>query len=121
MSTRRISSVAYATDDNGSEANTASATALPSRSWRAWASGMGGPTSRRLSRVIRIRLTTLPVLGCAGTPVADFYEIFTARVRFLRQALPETCLRWGHAAARSEEHTSELQSPMYLVCRLLLE
>src|SRR5437762_10717863 len=26
-----------------------------------------------------------------------------------------------HAAPRSEEHTSELQSPMYLVCRLLLE
>src|SRR5437764_3226272 len=25
------------------------------------------------------------------------------------------------AASRSEEHTSELQSPMYLVCRLLLE
>src|SRR5437763_10695241 len=31
---------------------------------------------------------------------------------------------WGTAlrrAGRSEEHTSELQSPMYLVCRLLLE
>src|SRR5437764_15003146 len=27
---------------------------------------------------------------------------------------------WGNAV-RSEEHTSELQSPMYLVCRLLLE
>src|SRR5437763_6915966 len=27
--------------------------------------------------------------------------------------------RRGHG--RSEEHTSELQSPMYLVCRLLLE
>src|SRR5437762_5900288 len=29
----------------------------------------------------------------------------------------------GHSStrARSEEHTSELQSPMYLVCRLLLE
>src|SRR5437762_3664439 len=26
-----------------------------------------------------------------------------------------------HARERSEEHTSELQSPMYLVCRLLLE
>src|SRR5437763_12299962 len=25
------------------------------------------------------------------------------------------------ASRRSEEHTSELQSPMYLVCRLLLE
>src|SRR5437763_15664428 len=29
--------------------------------------------------------------------------------------------RPGPAAGRSEEHTSELQSPMYLVCRLLLE
>src|SRR5437762_7820451 len=27
----------------------------------------------------------------------------------------------GQHAIRSEEHTSELQSPMYLVCRLLLE
>src|SRR5438552_18519492 len=27
----------------------------------------------------------------------------------------------GFAAARSEEHTSELQSPDHLVCRLLLE
>src|SRR5437764_7745647 len=26
-----------------------------------------------------------------------------------------------HPDLRSEEHTSELQSPMYLVCRLLLE
>src|SRR5437879_9009735 len=27
----------------------------------------------------------------------------------------------GYVRERSEEHTSELQSPMYLVCRLLLE
>src|SRR5437879_8138736 len=27
----------------------------------------------------------------------------------------------GKVMTRSEEHTSELQSPMYLVCRLLLE
>src|SRR5437763_5375529 len=27
----------------------------------------------------------------------------------------------GWSVLRSEEHTSELQSPMYLVCRLLLE
>src|SRR5437762_7816726 len=27
----------------------------------------------------------------------------------------------AHERRRSEEHTSELQSPMYLVCRLLLE
>src|SRR5437879_6680029 len=30
-------------------------------------------------------------------------------------------LRLMREAQRSEEHTSELQSPMYLVCRLLLE
>src|SRR5437763_9963736 len=30
-------------------------------------------------------------------------------------------LAFGSRQARSEEHTSELQSPMYLVCRLLLE
>src|SRR5437764_4370913 len=35
-----------------------------------------------------------------------------------------TAGRWDRgrpAVRRSEEHTSELQSPMYLVCRLLLE
>src|SRR6266850_1418407 len=31
------------------------------------------------------------------------------------------CRRWPPARARSEEHTSELQSPCKLVCRLLLE
>ena len=30
-------------------------------------------------------------------------------------------VRLLNRVARSEEHTSELQSPMYLVCRLLLE
>src|SRR5258707_10301051 len=35
-----------------------------------------------------------------------------------------TCSGWGNriaATTRSEEHTSELQSRQYLVCRLLLE
>src|SRR5437763_3135674 len=30
-------------------------------------------------------------------------------------------ISWSRVRPRSEEHTSELQSPMYLVCRLLLE
>src|SRR5256885_11381672 len=35
----------------------------------------------------------------------------------------QTCCRpaWMTASVRSEEHTSELQSPCNLVCRLLLE
>src|SRR5437762_5747716 len=34
---------------------------------------------------------------------------------------PISELNWVPMVDRSEEHTSELQSPMYLVCRLLLE
>src|SRR5258708_8297598 len=37
-----------------------------------------------------------------------------------RQRCP-FCSRLDIAASRSEEHTSELQSPDHLVCRLLLE
>src|SRR5437763_10078707 len=47
-------------------------------------------------------------------------HVIGRRRPFLRQALD---LRMPREAEklRSEEHTSELQSPMYLVCRLLLE
>src|SRR3712207_8327250 len=38
-----------------------------------------------------------------------------------RAGAPPVCGSRGAAAARSEEHTSELQSRQYLVCRLLLE
>src|SRR3712207_7614640 len=43
-----------------------------------------------------------------------------ARTRFL-QAREECLLGVLRTRARSEEHTSELQSRQYLVCRLLLE
>src|SRR3712207_8702984 len=43
--------------------------------------------------------------------------------RFDRTGEPHRRVLWagGVLAARSEEHTSELQSRQYLVCRLLLE
>src|SRR5437762_9606610 len=44
-------------------------------------------------------------LGCAGALVVGGY----------------VTVFYPSIAYRSEEHTSELQSPMYLVCRLLLE
>src|SRR5437879_10908590 len=40
------------------------------------------------------------------------YDELPARVLFRNRPIRDS---------RSEEHTSELQSPMYLVCRLLLE
>src|SRR5437879_13388489 len=52
----------------------------------------------------------LPI--CAGTE--DLFGIDAAPWERGRPA------RFG-SGVRSEEHTSELQSPMYLVCRLLLE
>src|SRR5437762_10653671 len=58
---------------------------------------------------------------------------YTTLFRSLRRAVPRPLRRRARPACargnpdrrgrdfRSEEHTSELQSPMYLVCRLLLE
>src|SRR5437762_8117224 len=49
---------------------------------------------------------------------------YTTLFRSLQDGgLRRNCDRLGHLPdlQRSEEHTSELQSPMYLVCRLLLE
>src|SRR3712207_8620550 len=43
------------------------------------------------------------------------------RVRLRRRVLEVPVLQPGEALGRSEEHTSELQSRQYLVCRLLLE
>src|SRR5437762_678923 len=44
-------------------------------------------------------------------------QVRKARQQLLRELPDPTEILRG----RSEEHTSELQSPMYLVCRLLLE
>src|ERR1017187_10295509 len=50
-----------------------------------------------------------------------YTTLFRSAVRPL-PARHDAAKNGGHPRApRSEEHTSELQSPMYLVCRLLLE
>src|SRR3712207_7136677 len=59
-------------------------------------------------------------------PVAFAHDPLPAAVRrqlfrhTLRYPAPELRV-YRHGAERSEEHTSELQSRQYLVCRLLLE
>src|SRR3712207_8844399 len=53
---------------------------------------------------------------------ADVGVVGRRRQRRLSQGRPARCARAAaRARARSEEHTSELQSRQYLVCRLLLE
>src|SRR5437764_3806583 len=67
--------------------------------------------------------------GTGGGVVRDQSELVRTVGRGLSASpigqvlLEESVLGWGEFEQhlRSEEHTSELQSPMYLVCRLLLE
>src|SRR5438876_4524854 len=66
-----------------------------------------------------------PVSGMARI-VVDMNQVVedTRVVRILRVDLLEELCRESlplEALTRSEEHTSELQSPVHLVCRLLLE
>src|SRR5690348_3318393 len=63
---------------------------------------------------VRSAATLRPASGSTST-----------RIRRWRRATPCWRARWvrwrGGISSRSEEHTSELQSPVHLVCRLLLE
>src|SRR6476660_10195711 len=49
-----------------------------------------------------------------------YTTLFRSRLAPRRDGRPDRC-RSPDDAPRSEEHTSELQSPDHLVCRLLLE
>src|SRR5260370_27826700 len=46
---------------------------------------------------------------------------FAQRYDSFEQRLKQADEKWSHSAGRSEEHTSELQSHLNIVCRLLLE
>src|SRR5437762_10655726 len=60
--------------------------------------------------VTMMRITTAIIASTAADLMAEIANGAVACRRRIRADL-----------TRSEEHTSELQSPMYLVCRLLLE
>src|SRR5438445_8840447 len=50
-----------------------------------------------------------------------YTTLFRSRNRLIRSTSSGSCRRRPGRCSRSEEHTSELQSRQYLVCRLLLE
>src|SRR5690348_17913074 len=57
-------------------------------------------------------MPTSPITFCIYNVVGRFQSLHAMR----------TWLSWlSSVSIRSEEHTSELQSPVHLVCRLLLE
>src|SRR5947208_12347717 len=68
------------------------------------------------------RLQRLVAAACAGLADASPQAILETTLRDLYDGVPMDEVRKSAIlAARSEEHTSELQSPDHLVCRLLLE
>src|SRR3712207_9320297 len=79
-------------------------------------------------------ISTLPLhdaLPISAASPTGTTSIFVPRGRCTASAAPASaaapaapcccCCRSARARSRSEEHTSELQSRQYLVCRLLLE
>src|SRR5437879_10281696 len=72
---------------------------------------------------------TLSIWACGKSLRSESWSAADTGAEPIRIALIEdkserrsrSCSRSIMAIIRSEEHTSELQSPMYLVCRLLLE
>src|SRR5205809_3445449 len=58
----------------------------------------------------------------SGLSRPHFYRLFRSQTGVTPNLYLNTLLmERGHAGLRSEEHTSELQSRLHLVCRLLLE
>src|SRR5256885_11501821 len=74
---------------------------------------------RRPPRSTLFPYTTLFRSGLRG--VDGLAHLLHCRVREGREDLPRGRVARLEAFPRSEEHTSELQSPCNLVCRLLLE
>src|SRR3712207_8607240 len=82
------------------------------------------PRSTLFPYTTLFRSTAISAGQPQNQPRDVFAEVIAAKQAFAqltaaREALTE--LTAAEADARSEEHTSELQSRQYLVCRLLLE
>src|SRR5437879_8341634 len=77
-------------------------------------------------RFIMIRrpptFTLFPYTTLFRSDAPEFIGTFWGAIKIGAVPIPtNTLMRTAPILMRSEEHTSELQSPMYLVCRLLLE
>src|SRR4051794_14029004 len=91
----------------------------------------GGMLSLRIYECLKPVIAAIngPAVGVGITmtlPMDIRLVSTSAKVGFVfarRGIVPEACSSWflPRIVGRSEEHTSELQSPVHLVCRLLLE
>src|SRR3712207_8513892 len=73
-----------------------------------------------LHDALPIFTSTVPVVGCKTPEIILRRVLLPAPLRpRMPRVVPGSTSRF--TSSRSEEHTSELQSRQYLVCRLLLE
>src|SRR3712207_8144390 len=78
----------------------------------------------RSCALMRVRLalaTAVSLLALPATALAGHVYLDHPGAAFAPAAPLSSAFNAGGKGARSEEHTSELQSRQYLVCRLLLE
>src|SRR5256885_7017535 len=83
------------------------------------------PIYRRCCPVARHRRNRRSLRWTTSSPIPGLLSATLPQARAIgspvRQALRESPRFFSTFSSRSEEHTSELQSPCNLVCRLLLE
>src|SRR5258708_22454436 len=80
------------------------------------------PRSTLFPYTTLFRSGVIDVMGDTAGQLAQGAEAFQLhRIAQARHHLPEHAHKHADLVGRSEEHTSELQSPDHLVCRLLLE
>src|SRR2546426_2822677 len=79
------------------------------------------PRSTLFPYTTLFRSNLRPDTGVAGSGAVRTCGTDMPADRTVAARVPEHAERAVPAAVRSEEHTSELQSPCNLVCRLLLE
>src|SRR5690348_17907104 len=80
-----------------------------------WSSDVCSSDLRSSSGLTRISMTP----GTADCQWARHLTSGHMATSMQASIMPRSC--WTKHSSRSEEHTSELQSPVHLVCRLLLE
>src|SRR3712207_7882010 len=73
-----------------------------------------------ISPAFKLRISVFPTKICF-TPTCISPDNKEAKVDFPQPECPTIAVNFPASKLRSEEHTSELQSRQYLVCRLLLE
>ena len=76
---------------------------------------MAGQDTLKTRRTLEVNGKSYDYFSLEAAQQAGLGDV--SKLPYSIKVLVENLLRFE----RSEEHTSELQSPMYLVCRLLLE